>query len=583
MTQILERWLDCETTTAIDVSTNTPLKLTDSLIAATATLQPARLRQASLEAKHLELQYTQRRVEESRARYVELYERAPVGYCVIDGNGVVREANWEAARLLGGTPASVVGQPLTAVVDMDAARLAAHLDDCLTQRRTVSSRLDIRRKSGGDLVLQVASTPLTDDGVAASCMTTLSDVTELVRSEARSALLARISEGLATSLDYRTTLPAAAARLVPELADAMFIDVVSGTKLQRFGAHGVEELAAEASSPQAEVLRTRRPLVVKLADVSTLRAVLGGSVRRERALAAAAYGSVLLLPLVSHERTLGVASFILGAGNRLYSSTDRRLASEVVKRLAQAVRNGQLYDAALETIRAREDLVAVVAHDLQNPLSGVRLNCDYLLDHAPPADRVGGRRQLEAMRRGIDRMTHLARQLSEMARIEAGQLVLDRSLESVDSLVGDALDLARPLAEQKNVRLEAPAQLPVARLSVDRGRILQVLSNLIGNAIKFSDAGGEVRIEVARDAAAVRFAIGDDGAGIAADQLAHIFERYWRGHRRQWSGSGLGLYIAKSIVEAHGGRIGVESELGRGTRLWFTLPVPPNDRTAASA
>ncbi len=588
MPPALEEWTKDELIAAIRSLERQPWTAAN-VADAESVLHELRVHQIELEMQNRELREAQQQLEESRSRYADLYDLAPIGYCTLDRQGVVREANLEATRLLGTNRAYLAGRPLTAVVNTDVRRFHAHLDRCLTKQERVTCQLELTRLNetngstgaGSSLIVQMVSTPIAQVGAKATlCMTALTDVSELKSSERRLRLLSLVSERLGASLDYRASLPAVAALVVPLLADLAFIDVVAVGDSQpgeRFGRLGAQPLVDYDRTPQAEVLRTRSPLVVEGATGATLRAVLGVSAPSERNVAYAERGALLLLPLIARRRALGVLTLVLAPSSRGYSAAELQLGYEVAARVAMALENAQLYEGAQEAIRAREDIVAVVSHDLHNPLHGMRLNCDYLLEIAQADGQRAGRQQLEAIRRGIDRMWQMIRQLSEMARIEAGHLTLERGVHSVDALVGDALDLLRPLAEKKRLSIEPPSPQPSLAVSADRDRVLQVLSNLLGNALKFSPAGERVTIAVTVDGArgVARVAVTDRGPGIAPAQLSHIFERYWRSEERRRGGSGLGLYIAKSIVDAHGGQIGVDSELDRGTTVWFTLPIAP--------
>ena len=173
-------------------------------------------------------------------------------------------------------------------------------------------------------------------------------------------------------------------------------------------------------------------------------------------------------------------------------------------------------------------------------------------------------------------MSHLIRDLLDMARIESRRLQLERCNHELAGLIGDALEMFQPLAGEGQIRLGADTPDAALALSCDRERILQVLSNLIGNALKFTPAGGSVRLVVRRDEAndarMVCLGVADTGTGIAPENLENIFDRYWQVRASGRAGAGLGLSIARGIVEAHGGRIWAESEMGRGSTFWFTVP-----------
>ena len=170
---------------------------------------------------------------------------------------------------------------------------------------------------------------------------------------------------------------------------------------------------------------------------------------------------------------------------------------------------------------------------------------------------------------GMDR---LIGDLIDYARVQAGKLSIERQMVDAASLVHDSVEMLRPRAEEKKLRLEVHAAEGLT-VSSDRDRVLQVLANLVGNAIKFTPEGGAVSVRVTRVNGDAQFEVSDTGPGIPEAQLTHIWQRFWQGKRRAGAGMGLGLSIARGLVEAHGGRIWAESTVGVGSTFYFTLPL----------
>jgi signal transduction histidine kinase len=184
-----------------------------------------------------------------------------------------------------------------------------------------------------------------------------------------------------------------------------------------------------------------------------------------------------------------------------------------------------------------------------------------------------GHRYIESIQRSAERMRLMIHDLLDMATMEAGHLRVARRREPAARLVTESVDLMGPLAAEKGVALAREIDDACPEVWGDRERLGQVFSNLIGNAIKFTPAGGRVLVRAAADRDHVRFVVEDDGAGIAEEDLPHIFDRYWKMDRADRSGSGLGLSIARGLVELHGGRITVESTRGKGSRFSVYLPA----------
>jgi len=232
-----------------------------------------------------------------------------------------------------------------------------------------------------------------------------------------------------------------------------------------------------------------------------------------------------------------------------------------------------LYEVAGESIDAREEVLRIVSHDLRNPIGTIGMATELLLeDHSDQPDIA---RYLGIIRRQGEGMKQLVNDLLDASRIEAGRLPVHPKPTEVPSLIDATLELMRPLAEDHQLALEAsiPEGLPL--VLADSLRVTQVFSNLIGNAIKFTPATGSVHLAASVENDTVRFSVRDTGPGIPPDQISQIFRPLWQGQQGDTRGIGLGLNIARAIVEAHGETIGVRSELGIGTEFWFTLPVVP--------
>lgn len=233
---------------------------------------------------------------------------------------------------------------------------------------------------------------------------------------------------------------------------------------------------------------------------------------------------------------------------------------------------------AAEALQARDQVLAVVSHDLRNLLGPIRAGAALMEEGAPPG--TPQRRQLDRIQRSAAQMERLIQDLLDVARTEAGRLGLERGPLEPAALLGEAVELHRPLAAQRQIRLEGGAPEGLPPVAGDHGRLLQVLGNLIGNACKFTPEGGAVTLQAeTAGAGEIRFSVADTGPGIAESDRPYLFEAFWQSARRlsggaaAAGGAGLGLSITKRLVEAHGGRLWVESAPGAGSVFSFTLPV----------
>jgi PAS domain S-box-containing protein len=230
----------------------------------------------------------------------------------------------------------------------------------------------------------------------------------------------------------------------------------------------------------------------------------------------------------------------------------------------------RLYGEARDAVQARDEVLAVVSHDLRNPLNAIGMSVDLLRFQLGAGADPTVIAALERVRRLVRNMDILIRDLLDVSAMEAGSFTIERKPREVREVVDLALDMLEPSAAEKGVELVVEAPGAERRVACDRDRLLQVLSNLLGNAIKFTPSGGRVRLGVESTRDAVLVSVHDSGPGIPEEHLPNLFDRFWK--RGSLEGAGLGLAIAKGIVEAHGGRIWVESEVGRGTAFYFTVP-----------
>lgn len=373
--------------------------------------------QAELEAQNQQLREAHHQLEESRARYTDLYDFAPVAYCTFDRTGCVSEINLTGAAMLGTQRSRVIGKPFAVYVsECDRAAFRNHL-----QRRLSS----------------------------------------------------------------------------PQGQEMVELTLVSSAK---------------------------HPIVVQM--VSVVARNHGGA--------------------------------IVSCRSTFTDITEQKRAEEALQ-LA---------------VRMREEFLAIVSHDLRNPLNSVLLGSEML--QATPRLDAASLGKADLIHNAASRMSRMLSDLLDLSSMDAGHLSMERKPESVDALLAATVEAASPSAATKNIQLETVLDESQLVAYCDRDRILQVLMNLVGNAIKFSSHNGRIRIEARRTLDEIELAVRDSGAGIANSQLEHIFDPYWQAPLTAKLGTGLGLSIARGIVEFHGGRIWAESVVDRGSCFFFTLPATPH-------
>ncbi|MFL5813507.1 MAG: ATP-binding protein [Bdellovibrionia bacterium] len=228
----------------------------------------------------------------------------------------------------------------------------------------------------------------------------------------------------------------------------------------------------------------------------------------------------------------------------------------------------------VKALRAREEMLEIVSHDLKNPLSAILMNAVLLFKKLPPEEpSFALRKQVENIQRSAQRMKSLIEDLLDLAKVEAGRLVVNPTAQHPEVLLSEAIDMMRPLAKEKGIHIDKEYCRTTNDVLCDKDRILQVFSNLIGNAIKFTPEQGHIAVSAEEIEHEIRFCISDTGAGISEEHLPHIFKRYWQAEGTQRQSAGLGLAITKGILDAHHGKLWVKSALSRGSTFCFTLPT----------
>ena len=405
--------------------------------------------------------------------------------------------------------------------------------------------------------------------------------------------LAEASALLESSLDYRLTLDMVTKLAVPTIADwaAVALRNDDGATTWHSSVHrnpAKTELTVQLrqfapittgqDQPIATALQSGEARLIPVLDDSFLRSVA----RSEEHLALLRQlepRSYMVLPLIARDRAFGTLVLCCTADSeRTYSDRDLAIAKELARRAGLAIDHARMYRAMEAAVAARDTMMGIVAHDLKNPLSTVQMAVTFLLDDiVPPDDEHRQERStLQALQRASQRMYRLIHDLLDVTAIEAGQLNVQRSSwQDVASIVEEAVDSLRPLADAKQIELVSSVPERPLWIFVDRDRLLQVFSNLGGNAIKFTPVGGMVTLRAVAGEA-VEFAVIDNGPGIPEADLSHVFDRFWQAKATAKLGTGLGLAIAKGIIEAHGGSIGVRSQVGKGSEFYFTIPAETN-------
>lgn len=243
------------------------------------------------------------------------------------------------------------------------------------------------------------------------------------------------------------------------------------------------------------------------------------------------------------------------------------IAYKMARRLRIAHQN------ALDAIKFREEILAVVSHDLKNPLASISLNAEVIGRRLEEGRDEKIRKGLDRISNSVNVMNGLIQDLLDQAKLESGKLELDVHDENFNEVLINSEEILAPISQSKSIKIvnHVPPDSPVVK--ADKKRLMQILTNLLSNALKFSKEGGEVEVVAATKGSELKVSIHDSGSGIAEKDIPFLFDRYWQAKKTAKQGTGLGLAIVKGLVKAHGGKIWVESKLGEGTTFTFTLPL----------
>ncbi|NOK16390.1 ATP-binding protein [Corallococcus carmarthensis] len=586
-----------------------------------ATTLNVRLRRANAErADLLERERAARAAAEyERARLHELFMHAPAHLVIFRGPQHVFELSNPLNSAMLGNPERLLGLPAREVGPKEEAeRVGRMLDHVYAtgepfEGREVSLKLPQPDGSLREYIFDVTYTPTHDtrgqvDGIAGFGF----DVTDVVRARARAERLARelshneehlrllagASSFLATSLDYQATLRNVVRLAVPALADWCIVDMTVGDggfqRLEVAHAPGEpsefrEQLWApapyEAIAPELggamSLLLQGQPFFIENVTEEGLRKLTSDPGRLE-VFRQLNLRSIALVPMVAGERPLGILSFATTwRSGRGYTSADLPYLQELANRAALSMENARLYREAREAVSLRDEFLSIASHELKTPLTPLNLKLQALrreLDRTPgPVRRELVESYLDVGSRQLKKLAELVNDLLDVSRIAAGRLSLECAPVDLVELVRDVVAGYEGPAARSGSALQLECEDAVTMGVWDRPRLEQVVVNLVDNAIKYGQ-GRPIHIHLETRDGKAALTVRDQGIGISEESLPRLFGRFERAvSDRHYGGLGLGLYITRTLVEAMGGTVRVESRLGEGSVFTVELPLqaPP--------
>lgn len=565
-----------------------------ALVGAIAAVGFALGRQRAVRSALTERQRLEEERHASDAMFASILAIAADAVVTVDESYRIIHFNKGAEEIFGWPTADVLGQSLNTLLP---ERFRAHHNEFIDDfarggesARRMGHRREVagRRRDGTEFPAEASISKLELSGGRRVFTAVVRDITERRRAQENERFLADTSARLSASLGYEEVLQTIAECATPTLADACVVDVIDGAHFVRRTAEGAvpngetaaRRVAAEGSrltwdspSPVVDVIRRGRAELVREIDDAWLEAHEDDpeTLSRWRQLGV---HSMLVVPLTAGDRTLGAISLLALNGRPPYGADTRALAEKFASHASLALENARLYREAKRATEGRDQVLGVVSHDLRNPLSAIAMCAKVLRDDKGQMRAEERESLLTTIVQSTDWMNRLIQDLLDVASIEAGRLSLERGRHSAPALVSQAARMFEVEASQRHVKLDASAPAELPPMLVDASRIVQVLGNLLNNALKFTPDGGRIQVGAEVTGGHVVFSVSDSGPGIPVADQSRVFDRYWQSRRSaNKRGTGLGLSIAKGIVEAHGGRIWIESAPGEGATFLFCIPV----------
>jgi len=548
-----------------------------------------------------ELDITERKHAEGKLRLSEAKSSGIVSISAdaiisVDDNQRITLFNEGAEKIFGRSRAEAIGAPLDILIpERFRGGHRGHLEsfaagpDAARRMGDHGAVILGVRKNGEEFPADAAISKIVIEGKSMLTVA-LRDITEQKQAEIETRLLADLGAVFAGTLQFEDRLTHLARLLARDLADVCVIDVIGddgtvrrarvacrdetrewlGDVLMQTQADG------ERSRVAGHVLETGQGVLIAKVTPDVIRS-WARTDEDHLAFQNAGFQSAISVPLVARDKALGAVSLL--SLSRVYGPGDFRVAEVVAQRASVLLDNARLFDTAKHAIKARDDILGIVAHDLRNPLAaiaalGTVLRLSNTNRHTD--EEIG-----EEIGDAVNRMNRLIQDLLDVTSIDAGHLSLKLARLQAAEIGSETLEAQKPLAASASLELRLDAAPNLPDLWADHDRLVQVFDNLIGNAIKFTKPHGQITLTAAVQDGEVLFSVADTGRGIASVHLPHVFDRFWQAQKDKRRGAGLGLAIAKGIVEAHGGRIWVESAQGQGSTFFFTIPIAATQATTS--
>lgn len=532
-----------------------------------------------------------KRLENSESKFRGLLEAAQDAIVIVDQHGKIIFVNRQVSEQFGFEADELFGQFIEILVPeryraKHAGQRKAYLKH--PEARTMGAGLELygRRKDGSEFPVDISLSPSqTDKGTIVTAV--IRDITFRKQKENQQRFLAETSKVLNEISGYEDRLQTIANSIVPEVADICLVctfengslELKGSAMLDPLGHESIKDIVCKLNATTGPfsveaALKESQPLLVENAVVEVLNNPLVDSILRE-IIQKLEISSYMILPLNVRGTTIGILYVASKIDHHRFTLEDLSYFDLISSRSAVFVENARLYQEATRAIYSREQVLSIVSHDLKNPLTSIDLSAELLLRQE--LNRTNIETISRRLKNASETMLRLISDLLDFGKMEAGKFSVDLEVVTINEALNLAMESLNTKSIQSGVNLKFDIEKNMPNILADSIRIAQVFWNLVGNAIKFTPKDGTVTIIGRAKDDLVKFEICDSGPGIPKEDLPKVFDFFWQAQETATKGTGLGLAIAKGIVEAHGGEIGVECEMGQGCTFFFTVPIAKKD------
>ncbi|MGZ3747978.1 MAG: PAS domain S-box protein, partial [Pseudobdellovibrionaceae bacterium] len=545
-----------------------------------------------------EQEAVRQRLKEVELKYSSLFESAADAIVMVNSRGQIESVNQQAVQWFGYAPEELLGQRVEILVpDRFRGGHVSKRDNFFTHpsHKIMGIVQDIlaKRKDGTEVPIEVSLTPLGmgDNMVVAAI---IRDITERKRVEKQNLFFSESNKRMFETMDPQERVQRGVDMIVSHISDLCMVAIYAQNNF-RFSAWAhsnpekrkllteilsQENFWRDFSTNGGASAEIHKPFLVE--SMERQRDESSPSLEKMKQLMQRLNASsYAILPLVVRGQRIGMMTLAMTDSGRKFRQEDISFLEGVAFRFALAADNAKLYWESQQAIKDREYVLYIVSHDLKNPLSTIKLAAQVLEEN-----NLSSGEEVQLVAKKLLKAGEIIEKLIldwlDFGKIQSGTLVVKKEPESLTELIEFALEGMSSKAMEKKIHLSVDLPEKDSWVFCEKNRILQVLWNLLGNAIKFTAENGEVRITAVAYDRSVRISVIDTGSGISSEQIPKVFDRFWQAKETANLGTGLGLAIAKGIIEAHGGKIWVESEVGKGSQFHFTIEATDKAISPAS-